>query len=105
MIKNQQNLVQPASGNRGQAPQLQQLQLQKIHKEFSGHTVLSDVSLDVEASVGSARTVALVHKGRTELREAVKRVVEQMREDRSLQKALEETAFPDQLAAKTTTLV
>ncbi|MFF0990813.1 substrate-binding periplasmic protein [Kocuria nitroreducens] len=48
----------------------------------------------VEASVGQARTAVLVHKGRTQLRDAVNQVVEEMRADGSLEQALEEAGLP-----------
>ena len=47
MIDNQQNRTQAVAGSA--AHKAPQLQLRNIHKEFNGNTVLSDVSLDVDA--------------------------------------------------------
>lgn len=48
----------------------------------------------VQASVGAAQTAVLIHKGNTALQEAVNTVVQQMRNDGSLAKALEDNGLP-----------
>lgn len=52
----------------------------------------------IKASRGAARTAVLVHKGNTKLKEAVDTVVEKMRADGSLQKALEVNGLPGSAA-------
>ena len=48
----------------------------------------------VQASVGAAQTAVLVNKNKTALRDAVNQIVERMREDGSLKKALEDNGLP-----------
>jgi len=48
----------------------------------------------VQASVGAAQTAVLVNKGKTTLRDAVNQIVDKMREDGSLKKALEDNGLP-----------
>ncbi|MDR6414481.1 ABC transporter substrate-binding protein [Pseudarthrobacter sulfonivorans] len=48
----------------------------------------------IQASVGAAKTAVLVNKGKTTLRDAVNQIVENMRQDGSLQKALEDNGLP-----------
>jgi polar amino acid transport system substrate-binding protein len=52
----------------------------------------------VAASVGAARTAALITKGNTKLQEATNTIIEQMREDGSLKKALEDNGLPGSAA-------
>jgi len=48
----------------------------------------------VQASVGAAQTAVLIHKGNTALQQAVNKVIEEMRADGSLKKALTDVGLP-----------
>lgn len=65
-------------------------------------TTLKNVELQadpaVSASVGAARTAALVTKGNTKLLEAVNIVIKKMHDDGSLKKTLKEVGLPESAA-------
>lgn len=74
------------------------LQLVKSNNDTKLKVTELKSDLRIKASVGAARTAVLVHKGNTKLKDAVDTVVEKMRADGSLQKALEDNGLPGSAA-------